>query len=86
MAQYERYCSCVDFQEGWHQIISAQMLAYLHGSRYTGKTIRYCPWCGKEAIWKEVTVHTVGTSNKCAPNGIIEESKDDQKPDGNNSL
>lgn len=42
-------CDCEDYCESMWQIENAQRrLLILTGIPYTGKTIVYCPWCGKK--------------------------------------
>lgn len=46
-------CDCDDWKIAQHEIDSAVMLAHLHGSKFTFKVFRYCPYCGKELIKEE---------------------------------
>lgn len=40
-------CNCKDYKEGMKQIIDAQrFLAVTRNVEYTGKKIKFCPWCG----------------------------------------
>lgn len=41
-------CDCDDFKNSMPQIIDGQRLLFVtKGIEYTGKKIRFCPWCGK---------------------------------------
>jgi len=48
MEHKEYECDCDNWQEYFPQILSAQILANMHGAPYTGKRFKYCPWCAKE--------------------------------------
>lgn len=37
---------CKEYNRSMSQIISAQVLANLHGQKYTGKIFKFCPFCG----------------------------------------
>ena len=43
-----RDCDCKEWDLGWPQIEGAQMLAWNHGSPYTGPIFNFCPWCRKK--------------------------------------
>ena len=47
-------CICKGWKTGMGQISSAQVLAFNHGMKYTGKIFSYCPWCGKKLTSKKV--------------------------------
>lgn len=49
-------CDCDGWKNGMRQINGAIVLAYAHGSVYTGGKFLFCPWCGKK---REVD-HSVG--------------------------
>ena len=40
-------CGCEGWKIGWPQLEGVQMLGSVHGWRYEGPFIRFCPWCGK---------------------------------------
>lgn len=48
MGRIEFYCQCEGWQKSSHQIDSAQLLAGVHGQRYTGDQFIFCPWCGSK--------------------------------------
>jgi hypothetical protein len=48
----DRYFKCPEWEEGMKQIESAQMLAFIHRMKYTGKPFVFCPWCGQK-IYRE---------------------------------
>lgn len=41
-------CDCKDWEESWHQIESAFVMASIHGQQYTGVKFNFCPWCREE--------------------------------------
>ena len=55
---YNLYCDCTDWKISFPQIVSAQLFAYTHGHRYTGKPFRYCPWC-KKRLKEKITTEEI---------------------------
>lgn len=43
-------CDCEEFKISMKSLDQCVMWAWAHGVNYTGKEIKYCPWCGKELI------------------------------------
>lgn len=42
-------CTCKDWKENIDKLNSGFMLQHTHGmGGYTGKLIKYCPWCSKK--------------------------------------
>lgn len=41
-------CLCLDWQLSWPQIEVLQLEAHNKGRRYTGKVMKFCPWCGNK--------------------------------------
>ncbi len=54
-------CRCKEYLNSMSQIEQAQILAYTHGIRYTGKPFVYCPWCGQ--VLEEI-VNIIGKEGK----------------------
>ena len=41
-------CTCKVFKKSMESLKAAETLAWVHGWQYEGKTMAYCPWCGKK--------------------------------------
>jgi hypothetical protein len=52
----ELFCTCDDWKKSNNQIIDAQLIAYNHGFKYTGKVFKYCPWCGTALCDKTIVI------------------------------
>lgn len=52
-------CNCNEYEIGIKQIVAAQLHSNNHhGTPYTAKKFKYCPWCGnrlEEYDWPETT-------------------------------
>ena len=45
------HCECSDYKENINKINAGFVFSSTHGiGGYTGKIIKYCPWCGKELL------------------------------------
>ncbi len=56
-------CTCTNYRLSMSQIEAAQVLAYTHGSRYTGAVFLFCPWCGVKLKYiQEMTRKEVNTN------------------------
>ena len=48
-------CGCVEWQESAHQIFMAQIEnTLMTGKKYTGGVFKYCPFCGKKLVLRNI--------------------------------
>ena len=50
----ELSCDCHEWVDSVPQIVTALVLASVHGATYTGSRMRYCPWCAKKLVLNEL--------------------------------
>jgi hypothetical protein len=53
-------CDCDDWKKHWPIIIENQMMfcvQHFAVPKYTGKTFKFCPWCGEELVSNPVKLN-----------------------------
>jgi hypothetical protein len=51
-----RNCTCPDWEPNVNHINDALQMAAIHHSAYDLTSFKFCPWCGKKLIEKDLTL------------------------------
>ena len=55
MAEFvcDRIFRCPGWERNQPKIDGIFSSAYIHGVKYDGDFFKFCPWCGKEIMWRD---------------------------------